>query len=296
VRACVIFNPTARGDKARLFRHQLESMGAVCVFRPTQAAGMARTLATEAVAEGFDTVVAAGGDGTVNEVLNGMVDTQEELSRARLGILPLGTANVFARELGIPLDLKQAWEVVSGTRERRVDLVRAVFEQKGGVTSKCVAQLAGAGLDARSVELMNWDTKKRAAQVAYLLAGWRALNEPQPVIRVRVDDEETEARLVLVGNGRLYGGPFTFFPGASLDDGRLDVTVFPRVNAAVAAACLPGLLWGRLLRLAGARFLRGRRVELSSRERVPFQVDGDAAGRLPASITVERQQAVRVAA
>ena len=94
---CVVFNPTARGDKARRFRKSLEELRERCVLKPTDAAGAARRLAAEAVQEGFSTIVAAGGDGTLNEVLNGIGDVEGGFERTRLGVLPLGTINVFAR-------------------------------------------------------------------------------------------------------------------------------------------------------------------------------------------------------
>src|SRR5215470_1936506 len=101
-RTCVIFNPTARGEKARRFRRHLDAIGAQSALKQTAAPGEARRLAAEAVEEGFEIVVAAGGDGTLNEVLNGLGDAPGGFERVRLGLLPLGTVNVFARELGLP--------------------------------------------------------------------------------------------------------------------------------------------------------------------------------------------------
>lgn len=121
MRACVIFNPTARGDKARHFRRHLEEFSDGIALKPTQAPGDGRRLATEAVRDGFDTLVAAGGDGTVNEVLNGIADAPSGFARARLAVLPLGTVNVFARELGLPLQLRPAWQaIMSAWPETRV--------------------------------------------------------------------------------------------------------------------------------------------------------------------------------
>src|SRR5436309_14567343 len=101
MRACVIFNPAARGEKAKRFRRHLDEIGKETSLKMTSAPGDGRRLSAEAIREGFDTIVAAGGDGTLNEVLNGMGDAPEGFKAARLGVLPLGTVNVFARELGI---------------------------------------------------------------------------------------------------------------------------------------------------------------------------------------------------
>src|ERR1051326_8744116 len=111
MRACVIFNPTARGEKAKRFRRHLDEIGKEVALKMTAAPDDARRLSAEAVREGFDTIVAAGGDGTVNEVLNGMGDA-EGFKATRLGVLPLGTVNVFAQELGISSKLEAAWETI----------------------------------------------------------------------------------------------------------------------------------------------------------------------------------------
>ena len=103
---CVIFNPSARGEKAKRFRAYLDEVRGDWALKPTTGPGAARRLATDAVLQGFQTIVAAGGDGTLNEVLNGIGDAPGGFKSARLGILPLGTINVFARELRLPLDIK----------------------------------------------------------------------------------------------------------------------------------------------------------------------------------------------
>ena len=122
MRTCIIFNPTAKGNKARNFRRHLDEFAADCTLKLTAAKGDARKLATQAVEEGFEIVVAAGGDGTLNEVLNGIVDAPKGFERARLGVLPLGTVNVFAREVQIPLKLERAWETLRTGRETLIDL------------------------------------------------------------------------------------------------------------------------------------------------------------------------------
>src|SRR5450432_1860785 len=144
VRTCVIFNPAARGNKARHFRHHLDEIAANCALKGTAAPGDARRLAAEAVAEGFELIAAAGGDGTLNEVLNGIGDAPDGFARVRLGVLPLGTVNVFARELKIPRRLERAWEVLSRGREIKIDLPRVEFSKNGIRRKMYFAQLAGA--------------------------------------------------------------------------------------------------------------------------------------------------------
>ena len=280
VRTCVIFNPAARGNKARHFRHQLDVIGSQCALKATTAPGDARRLAAEAVGEGFDLIVAAGGDGTVNETLNGLGDAPDGFARARLGVLPLGTVNVFARELKIPLRIERAWEVLQGGRETCIDLPRVEFSANGSRQRQYFVQLAGAGLDARAIELVDWGHKKKIGPLAYLVAGLKALRETKPGIAVRADGREFTGELVLIGNGRFYGGPFGIFPAANLHDGQLEVCVFPRIHWLTLLRCAPGLLARQklpetivqrvsaatfeLMGEAGAAFEAGRRVGRSS--------------------------------
>ena len=290
MRTCVIFNPAARGEKARRFRRQLDAIGAQCALKATTAPEDARRLAAEAVADGFELVVAAGGDGTVNEVLNGLGDAPEGFARARLGVLPLGTVNVFARELGIPLRLGRAWEVLQRGRETRIDLPRVEFSAGGVRRKKYFAQLAGAGLDARAIELADWSLKKRAGPLAYVVAGLQALREPRSSIAVRADGRNLTGELVLVGNGRLYGGPLGIFPQADLRNGLLEVCVFPRADWPTLFRCVPTLLLRRKLPDNLVHRFRAATFELAGETTTAFELDGEWAGHLPATFAVERER------
>jgi YegS/Rv2252/BmrU family lipid kinase len=294
VRICVIFNPTARGNKARRFRSQLDGIRAHAALKQTTCAGDARRLAAEAVRDGFDVVVAAGGDGTVNEVLNGLGDAPGGFALARLGILPLGTVNVLARELGLPLAAQPAWEIILRGHEARVDLPWAEWNAGGSIVRRYFAQLAGAGLDARAVELVRWPLKKKIGPLAYVIAGLQALRERAP--RITASDGQTVAagELVLLGNGRLYGGPFVLFPRARRDDGLLDVTVLPRAGWATLLRCAPVLLICKRLPVRVGQRLCGANLILTSDGRVPFELDGELVGHLPATFGVEAG-ALRVA-
>jgi diacylglycerol kinase (ATP) len=282
VRICVVFNPAARGDKARRFRQQLAELGTRCLLRPTTCAGDGRRLAAEAVQDGAGTVVAAGGDGTINEVINGIADVPGGLEQTRLGVLPLGTANVIARELRLPLSWRRAWHVIEQGTHRVVDLVQVTFVARGQTQRRYFAQVAGAGLDARATEVVDWHWKKRVSYFAYITAGLRALFEPQVPITVQTDERTVAGELVLMGNGRLYGGPFALFPSASLEDGRLNVRVFPQANLRLALACLVGIATGRIGRVGRSVDLTTTRLRLSAASRVPLQIDGEYIGELPA--------------
>jgi len=290
VRTCVIFNPAARGEKARRFRHQLDAIGSECALKATTAPADARRLAAEAVAEGFELIVAAGGDGTVNEVLNGLGDVLDGFARMRLGVLPLGTVNVFARELKIPLRLERAWEVLQRGREMLIDLPRVEFSANGVRQQRYFVQLAGAGWDARAIELADWSHKKKVGPLAYVIAGLKALCEPQPKITVRADGRNVRGEFVLVGNGRLYGGPVKTFPLADLRDGLLDICVLPRLNWWTLLRCAPNLLVYRNLPANVAENFQAARFEVTGETKTAFELDGEWVGLLPATFSVERER------
>jgi diacylglycerol kinase (ATP) len=286
VSICIIFNPTARGEKAKKFQRSLEASRGRFALKPTHCAGAARQLATQAIEEGFQTIVAAGGDGTLNEVLNGIADAPDGFSRARLGVMPLGTINVFARELRVPLKLSDVWPMLEAGHEIALDVGCAEFQNQGRPQKRLFLQLAGAGIDARSVELVSWELKKKLGKFAYLAAAFRALSDSSP--RITIDNGATQASgaLVLIGNGKFYGGSYPLLHKSELQDGLLDAAVFDQVNW----QALPGIGWnfllGRLFKEGCTAYLQGREMTLRSDGRAAFQVDGEFAGELPGTISV----------
>ena len=292
MRLCVIFNPAARGEKARHFRDQLAALSSSVTLKPTYAAGAGQALAAEAVHEGFDTIVAAGGDGTLNEVLNGIQDAGGH-GRVRLGVLPLGTINVFARELGIPTAFKEAWAIVERGRERIIDLPAAEYTRDHQLVRRVFGQLAGAGLDSRAIELVDWEQKKKIGPLAYVVAGFKALAEPKARLVITAEGHEHHGELVLIGNGRYYGGTFELFPKADLADGLLDVTIFPKVDWEVLFKTGWGWLTNQLHHSAGCVTFQAPNLAITSERAVSFELDGDNVGQLPVKFSVQ-SKALRV--
>jgi YegS/Rv2252/BmrU family lipid kinase len=285
---CVIFNPAARGEKAVHFRRHLSGLRD-SAFKPTTGPGAARVLAAQAVMEGFETVIAAGGDGTLNEVVNGIGDVPGGFGRTRLGVIPLGTVNVFAREMGIPPEFSKSWEIVVGGWETVIDLPQITCQTPEGECRRYFVQMAGAGLDARAVELVSWKLKKAIGPAAYLWAGLNAMLHPQPQIQVTSDGGEAQGELVIIGNGRLYGGSFALNTKADYADGILDVCVFPKVNWARLPFYAVGILTGRHERHGLTTHLQAGEIRMASGSRVAVQVDGEAIGMLPATIRTHRR-------
>jgi diacylglycerol kinase (ATP) len=281
----VIFNPTARGDKARTFRACLDKISGQASLKPTTAGGEARRLAAAAVGEGFEVVVAAGGDGTVNEVLNGLADASGFAS-TQLAVLPLGTVNVFAKDLGIPADFEGAWRVIQAGRVTVIDLPSARFHRDGEEVHRHFAQLAGTGLDARAIELTSWPLKRKFGPLAYIVAGFQAFCGPQRKITATSPERSATGELILIGNGRFYGGRFRFFPKAQFHDGLLDVCVFPRVGWLGVAHCGWGMLTDRMLDQAGAVHWQSAEISLQGDPDTLLELDGENVGGLPATLSV----------
>ena len=290
----ILFNPTARGEKAGQFRKQLSDLGTEMRVLATQAPGHALDLARQLVNEGCETLVAAGGDGTVHEVLNGLASTPGGLARCRLGVIPLGTANVFAKELGIPETVPGALNVLRTGRERFIDLPRAIYtSNEGKEETRYFIQLAGAGIPSRAIAQVDWKLKKRIGSWAYVWAGLQALYHPSAPVEVRLEKETLSGAWVELGSGRFYGGRYEVFPGAQLDDGLLSITILPRVSVLFLGRLFLSLLTRGLKPSSRVLLRQARQVILSCREPMPFHLDGDLTGNLPVTLTLQ-PKALRV--
>jgi diacylglycerol kinase (ATP) len=260
----------------------LERVRGVCAgaeIRVTSQAGDARRLAAEAVAEGFETVVAAGGDGTINEVVNGVAGTG-----VRMGILPLGTVNVLAKEIGIPQgNLEAAWEVVLGGRVLELDLPMA--------NGQYFIQLAGVGLDAEVVRRTTSDLKKTLGPLSYILTlAQLAASKPPRVVIESPGWADRVGCFVLIGNGRLYGGPFPLFKRASLFDGLLDVVVFKNQSHWDVIRYFQAIAFGTHPELPDVEYFQTPSLRIHSPVEVPVELDGEVSGALPCEFRISERK------
>ena len=271
----VIFNPTARSERAGKLRCKIEALPSNPIVRLTTSCGDARRLAAEAAAEGFDTIVAAGGDGTVNEVANGIAE-----SRATLGILPVGTMNVFASEIGIPQgNLERAWDVIQQGHTRPLDLPEA--------NGHYFIQLAGVGLDAAVVQQTTTESKKALGPLSYLLTLAQVAAVKPPSLVIEGDGiPRREGRFVLIGNGRLYGGPFPLFKKANLNDGLLDIVVFKNQSHWDVVRYFQAIAFGTHLTLHDVEYFQASSVQVRSTDEVPIELDGEVCGVLPCEFRI----------
>ncbi len=278
----LIFNPYARGEKSRRFRQLLAAVDTSgLALAETSQPGQASQLAAEAAAKGCSMVIVAGGDGTINEVVNGLGTTG-----VPLGIIPVGTVNVFARELGIPLQPRRAWEIVQRGHTCALDLGVAEFDGR----TRYFVQLAGVGLDARAVFQTSWKLKKRIGPLSYVYAGLKILLRTNDPVRVELPNAQgpITGKLILVGNGRYYGGPYAVFPQAKLDDGKLDVCVFSGDRWVDIIRYSQGVLRGCHLNFPDVHYFQVESFTChpTAAARPMLQLDGENAGRTPVRFRV----------
>ena len=251
----------------------------------TNHAGEARDLAARFAAAGEPVVIAAGGDGTLNEVVCGLAG-----SNTIMGILPAGTMNVFAREMGIPSSsLERAFEIIEQGFVKDVDL----FAANGAP----FVQMAGVGFDALVIEATTWESKKLLGPLAYLIAAVKVMGEKPPAIEVICADGRRECGVaVLAGNGSLYGGPFKVFRNASNSDSKLDVLVYKEAGYKLVLDSLRGLATGGIDLLESTRYFQTEKFSLHAEKEIPVEVDGELVGRFKDVHFAETKHRLRVLA
>jgi YegS/Rv2252/BmrU family lipid kinase len=280
-RSCIILNPAAKGERARRLSSRLQELMPEVTIKLTKCPGDAEALAERAVQQGYHTVICAGGDGTLNEVVNGLAG-----SEVVLGVLPVGTMNVFALELGISSKLEEAVRIIRAGRVRKVDLAWA--------NQQCFVQLAGVGLDAQIVSETDVGAKKTFGPLSYVFTLTQVAGRKPPRLRIqRGDRTETTGSFVLVGNGRYYGGPFKFFPHGDIADGKLDVCVFKKMSHIDIFRYLQGILAGTHTTFRDVEYFQTKSLRVDSEDPVPVEVDGELYGHVPVDFSVE-PRALRV--
>ena len=276
----IIGNPNAgrirHRDHLKLYAEILRAGGLDVEVWPTERPQHATELATLA---GSRLVVAAGGDGTVNEVVNGLE------SDATLGILPFGTANVLARELGLPLKAEVACKRILSGRESRIDV--GVATNHEGVERRFTC-MAGIGLDAHVVGEVTPRLKRFLKALAFPLAAFKVYFEGDlPMLHIEHGDDTYLAQFAIVANGQYYGGAFRTAEDAALTTGKLEVVLVERVSWLLRPDVLARILAKKPLDRSMRSFTARELCATSPGVQVPVQLDGEVWGRLPMSFRIE---------
>lgn len=276
----VILNPKAGRSRAmrqkqtlcELLKQVSQQTGLSWRMVETACPGDATTLARRAAQEGISIVVAAGGDGTLGEVANGIVGTS-----VRLGILPLGTGNDFARCAGISENLVAALETLLTGKPRAVDL--------GWVNGRYFINIAGCGFDAAVAQRVNQGFRFLQGTPAYVAAVLTTiLTFKPPQMHIVADGEEYHVRALLctVANTQSYGGGMRVAPYAQIDDGLLDMCIAKAVPKAEFVRVFPRVFKGTHITHPGFLMQTATHVRVKSDPPVPVLVDGDVMGTTPA--------------
>jgi len=274
--AALIYNPRAGalrwGGRRNLARAigLLEAHGIRITAVETTGPGSATDLAREQVTAGRDLIIVSGGDGTINEVVNGMVN-----SPVPLAVLPAGTANVLAKELGLPWNCWLAAEYIPRGLVRRIALGRA--------GARYFIAVAGAGADANIVYHLLRGSRPHWGILSYWLEAFRQLFLYDfREFKITVESEELSGTLLIVSRAKHYGGPIQITRGAEFFGEEFEVCVFPRRFRGYYLAYFLAQFVGKLEQFREVRFQRARRVRAEpGRGSVHVQVDGELAGRLP---------------
>jgi diacylglycerol kinase (ATP) len=258
-------------------------------LRPTRSPRHAIALARESAPDS-DVLVAVGGDGTINEVVNGMAEAAHAAVAAcrprhdcRLGIVPAGTVNVFALELGLPSRVKRACDVIAAGKTVSLDL--------GKVNDRRFTLMTGAGIDALTVRNIDLRAKRSLKELAFVGTGLtKGLADRPPEFSVTVDGTTHRATFFVAGNCHYYAAHLAMTPAADPTDGLLDLLLFDGTTRPSLVAFWLGVPSGLHLRNENVTCLRAQRAELTPLEEgepVWFQTDGEVAGKLPATVEIE---------
>lgn len=258
----------------------LDRQGIVAKLVPTHAPGTAGAQARQEIENGCDLIIAAGGDGTINEVANGMLDTDIPMA-----ILPGGTANVLAREMKVPIHLERAAAQVSRLKRRRISAGSLRIAE---ADPRCFLCMAGAGLDAEIVSRLNLEFKAKTGKFAYYVTGFAQVFRPLQEFEVVIDGQRHLASFALISRVRNYGGDLEIARGASLLRDDFEVVLFRGTLAVRYLQYLVGVALKQAHLIPGCTFLRGTHIQCAapSQGGVYVQVDGELAGQLPMSVEI----------
>jgi diacylglycerol kinase (ATP) len=291
--ALLIYNPTSGGRRRRRFQEIeeaariLKEAGITTELAPTSEAGHAQEIARLAVEARREMVIACGGDGTINEIINGLAGSQVPMA-----LLPAGTANILAKELGIPWDIPRAARLIPEGIIRRIALGIATFAGSNGNGNRDALpeggryflSCGGAGPDGAIVNGVDYELKKKVGVVAYWIEGMKQIfSYDFPEMRVRSNGTDHLASIIVVGRTANYGGPFKITTNATLFEDSFEFLTNSTRSRLQYLACLPALWLGKIRGMEGITMWKDTEVLCESAGASPVyaQVDGEPIGPLP---------------
>jgi diacylglycerol kinase (ATP) len=283
VKTCVIINPIAGlAENTEELRRKFDRLAPSEVHITSSEAGAAEKCARQAVMRGHELIVAAGGDGTLNEVINGIADRTSDV---RVGLVTLGTGNDFARSISLPEKVDDCIDVIAAGNVKRIDLVRVNSDRV-----RYFVNVSAGGFSGIVDEKLTPEIKQTWGPLAYLRCAAAALPQLRAYKTTIVfDGAETNSMNlynVIIGNGRYVAGGIPVAPEAVLDDGMLDIILIPEKPAGELAILIAQILLGKHLASETIIYRRAAKVAVSSTPGMWFNVDGELVGNDPAVFEV----------
>jgi diacylglycerol kinase (ATP) len=279
----LISNPAAQkasDRKVAMASYYLQSKGCTVEVLFTEKRGDAESLAREAIKKSPSFVIAAGGDGTINEVINGITGTEIPLA-----ILPLGTTNVLAKELGIPETAEAAMKIAISRTPRSISLGKIAYTHYSSLITRYFCLMAGIGFDGESVFRISETVKKISGKGAYILSGLKTLTGFNPEqLTFSIKGMIYAGYSAIIGNAAKYGGHFRVTPDARLTDPYLYVCLFKGKKRLDLIRYVFGIVAGRHLTFKDIEYLKAGSIEIQGKAHI--QIDGDYIGMTPAKIDI----------
>ncbi|MDH4209505.1 MAG: diacylglycerol kinase family lipid kinase, partial [Anaerolineae bacterium] len=259
-------------------------------FRFTEAPLHATTLAREGVEQGFDTVVAVGGDGTVNEVVNGLISPGAKSAEAVLGVIITGRGSDLARTIGIPSDYTEACSRLAGERTMTVDLGLVTFHDQGEQRQRYFVNVGGGGFDGEVAHRANRAPNFMGGTIPYLTSlVTTLLSYRNKSVELILDDQEPIRKVVnsvIVANCQFFGGGMRVAPDADPNDGLFDVIVIGDIDKVEFLMTVPKVYDGTHITHPQVDAYRAKRVEVRSEQDLPLQVEGEVCGHTPLTFEI----------
>jgi len=293
-RSLFIVNPVAAGGKtARIWpqiEKELASLDLPFDFTFTEAPLHATTLARQGVEQGFETIVAVGGDGTVNEVLNGLISPGAQRADAVLGVVITGRGSDLARTIGVPADYSEACARLADQRTMTVDLGLVEFDQEGERRQRYFVNVGGGGFDAEVAHRANRAPNFMGGTIPYLTSlVTTLLSYRNKSVELVLDDQEPIRKVVnsvVVANCQFFGGGMRVAPDADPNDGLFDVIVIGDIDKVDFLMTVPKVYDGTHLTHPQVDSYRAKRVKLRSEQPLLLQVEGEVCGHTPLTFEI----------
>lgn len=241
----------------------------------TKQKGDAEEFARNSLRENPDMIVAAGGDGTINEIVNGMVG-----SKIPFAIIPLGTTNVLAKEIGIPENIKSAVEIAIQNHFKKISLGKITLAESLYMTRYFVL-MAGIGYDGETVYNINNNLKKITGKGAYIFSGIKTLLKwDKKDLNFSANGKKYFSNSAIIGKASKYGGNFRVTPDVKLTDSFFQIALFKGSSRLDMLRYIKGIITGRLLKMEDVEFIKAKDIYVEGSAHI--QIDGDYFGRTPA--------------